>query len=576
MKVVPVVDLFAGPGGLSEGFSALADFHPNSPVKFDVRLSIDNDPIAVETLKLRKFFRSFARGRAPDIYYQYIRNEIDRSKLEKHELWARAESKVACLTLGNSDHRHAVHSHIRRAIGTSGDFILIGGPPCQAYSLIGRARMTGVGATLTDQRTKQDAARKALKQKRVDAFYADSRHTLYQSYLEILAIHRPAIFIMENVKGLLSSKIRNPDGSTEDTFQRVLSDLIDPSKSVAVDPDVQEVIRQFGLHNPVYRLHSLSTIASGSTGELFSEADASEPRDFVIRCEQHGVPQRRHRVIVVGVRSDIDTRPEPLSLSKRVTVRDVIGGLPALRSQLSPTKSDTTLAWLDAIKVEANKIRRYGNAIDQKQARVIEAVTNRKRTPLTPGASFIDQRGPETIEPFRLKRWYLDGRIRGVTQHMARSHMPSDLGRYLFASSYAASATTGRRSPTLDAWPKVLLPKHANVANGRGNLGDIGFRDRFRVQLPDEPATTITAHVAKDGHYFIHFSPSQCRSLTVREAARLQSFPDNYFFEGNRTEQYRQVGNAVPPLIAIQIAERVAAMLSRHARIASNPKRKRT
>ena len=127
--------------------------------------------------------------------------------------------------------------------------------------------------------------------------------------------------------------------------------------------------------------------------------------------------------------------------------------------------------------------------------------------------------------------------------------MESDLWRYFFLACYAA---VHKRSPKLASFPSTLLPNHTNVKNNGAD--EFIFKDRFRVQVKGQPAATVTCHIAKDGHYFIHPDPLQCRSLTVREAARLQTFPDNYFFAGPTTAQYQQVGNAVPPLLANQIA----------------------
>ena len=128
--------------------------------------------------------------------------------------------------------------------------------------------------------------------------------------------------------------------------------------------------------------------------------------------------------------------------------------------------------------------------------------------------------------------WFCDERLGGVCNHASRPHITEDLYRYLFVASYARLYG---RSPELRDFPASLLPKHKNAHDEKKLLY---FDDRFRVQLTDQPATTITSHIAKDGHYYIHYDESQCRSLTVREAARLQTFPDNYFFCGTRTQQY--------------------------------------
>lgn len=150
-----------------------------------------------------------------------------------------------------------------------------------------------------------------------------------------------------------------------------------------------------------------------------------------------------------------------------------------------------------------------------------------------------------------LLQWIERSELRALAQHETRGHMPSDLTRYLFSATYGQVL---RVSPKAEDFPPSISPNHRNWHTGV-------FADRFRVQLDEEPSTTVTSHISKDGHYFIHPDPLQCRSLTVREAARLQTFPDDYLFMGNRTEQYVQVGNAVPPYLARQVAKLVHSAL---------------
>ena len=150
----------------------------------------------------------------------------------------------------------------------------------------------------------------------------------------------------------------------------------------------------------------------------------------------------------------------------------------------------------------------------------------------------------------------------GYPNHESRSHMPSDLERYVFSSTYAWVGDG--TSPRLRDFPHSLYPDHRNV---RRAVREGYFSDRFRTQAAFQPATTITSHIHKDGHYYIHFDPTQARSLTVREAARAQTFPDSYIFLGPRTEQFRQVGNAVPPYLAAQVARIVMDVLRQTKRV---------
>jgi DNA (cytosine-5)-methyltransferase 1 len=150
-----------------------------------------------------------------------------------------------------------------------------------------------------------------------------------------------------------------------------------------------------------------------------------------------------------------------------------------------------------------------------------------------------------------LKDWYYDAKLGGVLHHVSRMHLLEDIKRYLFAGRYAKLHGAFPRLEDYKNAAEDLMPDHDNADSGK-------FTDRFRVQLPDTPATTITSHISKDGHYFIHYDPDQCRSFTVREAARVQTFPDNYYFCGGRTQQFHQVGNAVPPYLAYQISKIVS------------------
>lgn len=500
----PVIDLFAGPGGLGEGFSAFTSAADRRG--FDVRLSIEMDAVAHQTLLLRKFFRAF--DEPPDDYYAYLAGTLTRDDLfERHPVQRKLAGRCAWQAELGRRNQGTVTKRINAALGGARGWALIGGPPCQAYSLMGRSRM--------QSRTNPE-------------FEKDHRHFLYREYLRIVARHRPPVFLMENVKGLLSAT-----HGGENIFPRILSDLHQPGRA----------LQMRGRTHLRYKLFSLVEAAQRSlidTAEIIGD-----PESLVVRAEQFGIPQARHRVFVLGIREDIRAAPGHLQTSGPVCVKDVIADLPRIRSTLS-REDDSLEAWRAAVdEVRSQPWFRSPQHPDLRAAAGVAraALDALASSPLGSGHAWL----PYTGRPAKLDSWYRTS-CRGVSNHEARGHMRSDLRRYLFAASFAQALG---RSATLEDFPAELMPDHRNAERGRqGGM----FSDRFRVQLPDHPATTVTSHISKDGHYFIHPDPTQCRSLTVREAARLQTFPDSYHFEGPRTEQYHQVGNAVPPLLARKIA----------------------
>ena len=233
-----------------------------------------------------------------------------------------------------------------------------------------------------------------------------------------------------------------------------------------------------------------------------------EPEAMLLDAVHYGVPQERTRIFIIGVRRDMPLQPE-----------DIYSGI-----------ARTHYGRREAASGSLNKFTSVRDAIgDLPQLHPGEGQSPMRYNPTAISDYAIAMHG--SMGPF-------------IHDHIVRTHNEGDIKRF--------TEMAKRR------WNFLQLLEH------RPDLGHPKrrvFFNSYKVQWWENPAKTIISHLYKDGNQFIHPDWRQGRSLTVREAARLQSFPDDFEFAGPRTEQFKQIGNAVPPLMASAIARSIRKKL---------------
>lgn len=263
----------------------------------------------------------------------------------------------------------------------------------------------------------------------------------------------------------------------------------------------RQYIRFLNKYNPkMFLFENVMGILSAQNGTIFENIrvemeEAGYRMDYrILNSKDFGVLQSRKRVIIIGWKTEFDfDYPEFTLESTQATIKDLFSDLPKLKAG------------------ELHKTFDYYREVSNEYM-------------------YKSQ--------IRVGNWDI------LTQHNARPHREQDLQIYKHC---VRTWNDERRKVKYNELPEELIT-HKNTNT---------FLDRFNVISYDGISHTIVAHIAKDGHYYIHPDIEQNRSITVREAARIQSFPDTYYFESNRTSAFKQIGNAVPPLMARKIADRL-------------------
>lgn len=465
-----VLDLFAGCGGISLGFHS-AGFRVVGAVEFDPKAAISHA-------------RNFHGNLSEDLFQVHCQAR-DITKTEPEDLLREYG------LIGRSD------SHID---------VIVGGPPCQAFARVGRAKLREVA-------------------EHPEAFLQDPRSNLYLRYLEYVRQLKPVALLMENVPDILNFGGHN------------------------IAEEICEVLSDLGY----------------------------EARYTMLNAVYYGVPEMRERMFLVAFRTEytpatwfpvpthwIDL-PKGYHGSRQVALKTIKTDLFSLnRFYEDPPEPHEGLEPAVTAKQALSDLPVIPAHSEQKLKKGPRGFSNKVRYP--------NRKKLNTYQSL-MRNWKGFEAGDGLYDHVIR-YLPRDYKIFErmapgdeYPQAYAlACKMFEERLQEIEGTEGKMPRKGSNrFAEEKKNYippYDPGkFPNKWRKMEADKPARTLMAHLGKDSYSHIHFDSRQARTISVREAARLQSFPDGFVFEGPMNPGFRQIGNAVPPLMARAIAKTVINQL---------------
>ncbi|MEQ8191937.1 MAG: DNA cytosine methyltransferase [Candidatus Eremiobacterota bacterium] len=340
---------------------------------------------------------------------------------------------------------------------------------------------------------------RSAPQKIRNKFINDPRDRLYLEYIRLIKELRPYFIVFENVMGVLTK--RDPDG-------KKYIDLI------------------------------VESIQSCGYSTAFNDEYRSNYK--ILNAADYGVPQERQRVFIIANRLNILNRVPAGTHSKDgnlpgtlpyVTLRHAIGDLPFIQAPC-------TMWGIPKEKHEEFKLKNLNKKLGKDEDKYHIGMEEFKKY-----CDLLDEQGKKFLDFIKPEK-----EIK-LTGHIARGQQYSDIELF----KKMQEGTTSKDIFKNDKYKKLRAFIKYDMKS---------FKDKYRKHSWNFPCKTVFAHMEKDGNRFIHPDSKQARTFTVREAARIQSFPDDFIFAAPGTVRYKYIGNAVPPLVGKAIAEAIYKTLS--------------